>query len=269
MQLTQTQKSSLYENGLVKLPGIVPAAYVNAALRAVNGSLGSEGIHPDRLVTFRSQSYCPELQRSPAITDLLHASPLWSLAEDAIGVGQISPVGAGQIALRFPTDGEPHEPHAHIDGMYTPHNGVTEGTIQNFTALIGVFLSDVPGPYAGNFTVWPGTHRTYESYFRANGPESLLQGMPPVELPTSEQVTAKAGDAVLAHYQLGHGIAGNASPHIRYAVFFRLSHVDHESVRLECMTDIWQEWAGMRDVVAEADKGRNPSEDRGGTRART
>lgn len=275
MQLTQTQKLSLYENGLVKLPGIVPEANVNAALRAVNGSLGSEGIHPDRLVTFRSQSYSPELQRSQPITDLLNATPLWSLAEDAIGVGQVEPVGAGQIALRFPTDGPPHEPHAHIDGMYSPHNGVPEGTIQNFTALIGVFLSDVPGPYAGNFTVWPGTHRSYESYFRANGPESLLQGMPPVELPAPEQVTAKAGDAVLAHYQIGHGIAGNASPHIRYAVFFRLAHVDHDSVRLECMTDIWREWAGMRDVVAEADKSRNPSDatrlsdERGGTRARS
>jgi hypothetical protein len=64
-------------------------------------------------------------------------------------------------------------------------------------------------------------------------------------------VTARAGDAVLAHYQLGHGIAGNASPHIRYAVFFRLWHVDHDSVRMECMTDIWREWAGMTDVLAE------------------
>src|SRR5262245_60959504 len=176
MQLTQTQKRSLYENGLVKLPGIVPEEHVNAAMRAVNGSLGSEGMAPDKLVTFRSQSYCPELQRSVAITDLLNATPLWGLAEDAIGVGQIKPVGAGQIALRFPAEGPPHEPHAHIDGMYSPHNGVKKGTIANFTALIGVFLSDVPGPYAGNFTVWPGTHRTYESYFRSNGPESLLQG---------------------------------------------------------------------------------------------
>ena len=252
MQLTHSQKRSLYDNGLVKLPGIVPEETVNSALRAVNASLGSAGMHPDDLVTFRSQSYCPSLQRSTAITDLLHASPLWDLAESAIGTGKISPVGSGQIALRFPSEDPPHDPHAHIDGMYSPHNGVKKGTIQNFTALIGVFLSDVPTSYAGNFTVWPGTHRRYESYFREHGPDALLQGMPDVEHPEPEQVTARAGNAVLAHYQLGHGIAGNASPHIRYAVFFRLWHVDHESVRWECMTDIWREWDGMRDVVPAA-----------------
>ncbi len=253
MQLTQTQKQSLYEDGLVRLPGIVPPETVNAALRGVNGSLGSAGIDPKDLVTFRSQSYCPELQRSKAITDLLMASPLWELAESAIGPGAISPVDSGQIALRFPSpDQPPHDPHPHIDGMHTPHNGVPAGTIWNFTALVGVFLSDVPGPYAGNFTVWPGTHRTYESHFREHGPESLLQGMPTVSLPEPEQVTARAGDAILAHYQLGHGIAGNASPHIRYAVFFRLLHIDHDSVRNACMTDIWREWAGMADVVPAA-----------------
>jgi hypothetical protein len=252
MRLTTAQKQTLYDDGIVKLPGIVPTELVNAALRAINGSLGSEGIDPDRLVTFRSQSYCPSLQRSSAITDLLHASPLWEIAESAIGEGAIAPVSSGQIALRFPSADPPREPHAHIDGMYSPHNGVPQGEIRNFTALVGVFLSDVTTSYAGNFSVWPGSHRQYEEYFREHGPDSLLNGMPDVKLGVPEQVTARAGDAALVHYQLGHGIAGNASPNIRYAIFFRLSHVDHESVRWECMTDIWREWAGMTDVVAAA-----------------
>ena len=88
------------------------------------------------------------------------------------------------------------------------------------------------------------------AYFRQHGPQTLLDGMPPLELPAPEQVTAQAGDAVFCHYQLAHGIAGNSSPHIRYAVFFRLCHVDHEAVHWQCMTDIWLEWAGMRDIIA-------------------
>jgi hypothetical protein len=151
--------------------------------------------------------------------------------------------------LRFPVAGQPRDPHPHIDGMHSPNNGVPRGTIANFTALVGVFLSDVAGPYAGNFTVWRGTHRQYESYFREHGPDALLHGMPDVELPEPEQLTARAGDAVLCHYQLGHGIAGNASPDIRYAVYLRLSHVDHDSMRWECMTDIWREWEGMQDLA--------------------
>ena len=249
MELTRTQKKSLYDDGLVRLPGIVPEETVSAALWAINSSLGSEGLHPDRLTTFNAQSFCPELQNSQWITDLLTTTPLWDLAESAIGQGMVAPVSSGQIALRFPSMDPPRDPHPHIDGMYTPTNGVPKGTIQNFTALIGVFLSDVRGPYSGNFTVWRGTHRKYESYFREHGPEALLKGMPDVELPEPEQLTVRAGDAVLAHYQLGHGIAGNASPNIRYAVFFRLHRVDHASVRWECMTDIWQEWDGMQDLA--------------------
>jgi len=252
MQLTRTHKEALYRDGLIRLPGIVPSEYVDAAMRAINASLGGRGIDPSQLPTFRARSYCPEVQDQKAITDLLYASPLWEIAEQLIGQGKIAPVRAGQIALRFPSTDPPREPHPHIDGMYSPNNGVPKGEIRNFTALVGVFLSDVRGPYSGNFTVWPGSHRLYEEYFRAHGPEALFHGMPPVDLPEPVQVTANAGDAVLAHYQLGHGIAGNASPHIRYAVFFRLSHVDHASVHWECMTDIWREWSGMRDVVEDA-----------------
>ena len=201
-------------------------------------------------MTFRAQSYCPELQGAPAIVDLLNASGLLEYAESAIGAGKLLPVQSGQIALRFPTL-EPLRPaHPHLDGMYTPTNGVPQGTIRNFTALIGVYLSQASGPDMGNLWVWPGTHRLYEQYFRERGPQALLEGMPPVELPEPQQLIADPGDAVLCHYQLGHGIGGNSSPHVRYAIYFRLSHVDHETNRWECMTDIWREWEGMRDVLS-------------------
>jgi ectoine hydroxylase-related dioxygenase (phytanoyl-CoA dioxygenase family) len=133
--------------------------------------------------------------------------------------------------------------------MYTPTNGVPKGTIRNFTALVGVILSEVTGPDTGNLVVWPGTHHIYEQYFRERGPQALLEGMPNVELPAPRHITGKPGDAVLCHYQLGHGIAGNGSPNIRYAIYFRLKHVDHDAIERECMTDIWREWSGMRDVL--------------------
>ena len=249
MELTAAQKQSLYDQGFVNLPCIIPRELVDRALRAINASLGSQGIDPNNLTKFRAQSYCPELTTSPAITGLINDSPMWSLAESAIGVGKIRPVKGGQIALRFPIMEQPGEPHPHLDGMYTPTNGVPEGTIANFTALVGVLLSDLPQPYSGNLAVWPGTHRSFETYFRERGPQSLLEGMPQVEMPEPVQITGKAGDAVLCHYQLAHGITGNGSPNIRYAIYFRLSHVDHDNVHWECMTDIWREWEGMQDLV--------------------
>jgi hypothetical protein len=256
VELSPSQRRALYDDGYVVLPGVVPPAAVQQALRAINSSLGARGMHPDMLPQFRAQTYCPEITGTEPISDLMNRSPLFDLCESAVGRGQLRPVRGGQVALRFPTEGQPAPPGPHIDGMYTPTNGVPKGTIANFTALAGVFLSDVPEPFCGNFSVWPGTHRLFEEHFRRVGPQALLEGMPKVEMPPCRQITARAGDAILCHYQLAHGVAGNGSPHVRYAIFFRLHHVDHESVHWECMTDIWREWAGMRQVVAAAEPGR-------------
>lgn len=248
MNLTQEQKQEFYERGILKLPGIVPQELVLKARRAINAYIGQNGIDPAELNRYRAQSYCPGLGSEPVITDLYNASPLKTISESLIGEGKVKHVGHGQIALRFPsTDETPRAPGPHIDGMYTPTNGVKEGTIANFTALIGVFLTDLPEPFAGNFTAWPGSHRKYEAYFQEQGPQSLLKGLPPVDIGGPEQFTGKAGDAALCHYQLGHGIAGNISPNTRYAIFFRLVHIDHEQYHWECMTDIWKEWPGLQE----------------------
>lgn len=202
---------------------------------------------------YRSQSFCPDVQRDPAIVNLLVKTPLWSLVESALGEGQIRPVRGGQIALRFPVLADPPRPVGlHLDGMYAPNNGVKEGTIANFTALIGVYLSDVETEYAGNFAVSPGSHRVYEAYFREHGAESLLQGMPPVDLAPVQQLTARAGDAILCHYQIAHGVAQNVSPHVRYAIYFRLYHAAFDPARWqEPMRDVWMHWPGIRAVAEQ------------------
>ncbi len=250
MELSVSQKQRFVQDGFLQLPGVVPPELVDAARRAINASLGDQGIDPAQLTRFRAQSYCPELQGATVITDLIHASPVWGYAESAIGRGQIRPVVGGQIALRFPTTEPLRPPHPHLDGMYTPSNGVPKGEIRNFTALVGVVLSEIPHADMGNLTVWPGSHVQYEQYFRARGPQALLEGMPEVPLAESVQLTGEPGDAVLCHYQLGHGITGNSSPNIRYAIYFRLTHVDHDAIHWDCMTDIWREWEGLRDVLS-------------------
>ena len=46
----------------------------------------------------------------------------------------------------------------HIDGMGGKKTKVPEGEFwRNFTAICVVMLSDLPEPYMGNFTVWPGS----------------------------------------------------------------------------------------------------------------
>ncbi|MDB5085570.1 MAG: Protein involved in biosynthesis of mitomycin antibiotics/polyketide fumonisin [Bacilli bacterium] len=248
MELNHLQKETFRENGFVQIKGCVPQVMVNQALRAINHSVG-EGMSIEQMTTFRAQSFCPELTHSRVITDLLLKTPAWEFAESLLGEDQIRPVTGGQIALRFPSlQDPPNPPTPHLDGMYTPTNGVPEGTIQNFTMLVGVLLSDLSESFAGNFTVWPGSHLLYQNYFQAHGPESLLAGMPPVELPEPLQITGKAGDVILCHYQLGHAVAANVSPFTRYAIFYRLTHINYQrSSWQEPMRDIWLHLPGMRD----------------------
>lgn len=253
MQLTTTQKQELYHQGYTLVREAVPRRLVDEALRAINADLGATGLPPDELEKMRQQTYCAGLTREPVITDLFNASSLKPLAESVIGPGNLNPVGYCQIALRFPSLAQPKPPTHHLDGKPGGNNGVAPGTIGNFTSLVGVFLSDLPGEYAGNFAVWPGTHRAYEKVFREHGPDVFLTGIPKFDLPQPHQITARAGDAVICHYQLAHGVTPNASPHIRYASFIRLKHRAHDSHKLEVLSDIWRDWPGMADVVAQAE----------------
>lgn len=248
MQLTHAQKQAFYQQGYLKVAGVIPPVMVDAAVRAINASLG-QGIDPAQVPIYQSRSFCPELQREAVITDLFAKTPALPLAEALIGAGQIQPVGGGQIALRFPTlQDPPQPPRPHLDGMHSPNNGVLAGTIRNFTMLLGIALSDVTTPFAGNLAVWPGTHHLYERYFQEHGPDALLHGMPPVDIGEPVQLLAQAGDIIMAHYQLAHGVTANTSPHTRYAIYFRLHHVDHPEIGMASMTDIWREWAGIAEI---------------------
>jgi hypothetical protein len=251
--LGAAQKRTLYEDGYVHLPGVVPRPLIDRALRAINHSLGTEGMAKDALAGFEARTYTPELVRSNDITGLYTRSPLPSFVESALGRAKVRSPGEAQIALRFPTLERPVHPAVpHIDGVYSPGNGVPPGTLAHFTALVGVFLSDATEPDRGNFTLWPGSHHLLEAHFRRFGLEGLMGAFPQIALPSPRPLLAKAGDAVLAHYQLAHGVAPNRGPHIRYAVFFRIFHVDHQESSAATLGDIWREWEGLDEVLPGA-----------------
>jgi hypothetical protein len=240
MRLGWLGKRRLLRDGYVQIRRAVPPDRVEAALRAINRSLGEQGLPPDRLREMRARTFCPELVAAPEILDLYQDN-----AElVASTVGQVRPPERAQIALRFPQR-EPTPPVPHIDGMPTPDNGVPPGTLHHFTALLGVFLSDVTGPGQGNFVVWPGSHLLLEGEFRARGPAAMAAGFPPLAMPPPRPLLAVAGDVVLAHYALAHGAASNLGAHTRYAVFFRIYHRDHDQAGARALSDLWMEWEGM------------------------
>ena len=51
---------------------------------------------------------------------------------------------------------------------------------------------------------------------------------------------------ILSHYLTAHTVVVNVSPYIRYAVFFRIKHVDHATHGKKIFTELWNEWPGLR-----------------------
>lgn len=249
MSLCPAQKSSFKRDGFVHLPGAVAPELVESALHAINYRVG-RGIPAEELAVWQSQSFFPDLQKQPVITDLFNASGLRATLQELMGPENVAAMKGGQLALRFPTEpGAQMELRGgHIDGIYSPNNGVIKGTLSSFSALVGVFLTDVDRDFAGNFTIWPGSHRKMEEYFRAHGTDIITQKnrTPPIDQGEPLQIRVKAGDAVLAHYQLLHTATPNGAPRPRYATFFRVIHPAHESHKLECLCDLWREWPGIQ-----------------------
>lgn len=253
MRLTYAQKKDFMENGFVKIPGVIPKSMIQQTVKMINHSLGSEGMNKEDLPKFRSLSYCPELQNAPMMADLIYKTPAVDLVQSIIGEGNLSDTRYAQIALRFPTMADSTGPIGyHLDGMHTKLNGVEEGTYSNFTMLFGVMLSDLPDENSGNLAVWPGSHRLYEKYFRKHGSDILLEKLPPIDIGNPVQITGQAGDVILCHYQVAHGVAPNQSPNTRYALYYRLKHIQHDAVWKETYKNIWMHYPGIRELLNES-----------------
>lgn len=252
MKLSLSQKRRFLRDGFVVVPGVVPRERVDAALREINHRLGA-GAHPGKDAYADTLDYLSEYVDSPAIMALMKASPLRELAASLLGPNRVEPCSQAQVVLRFPakTDESPAKESVHIDGMYDDGHKVP---IVRYTFCAGVLLSDVPRENMGNLVAYPGTHVQIAKIFKAKGLGALKKGIAKsLRLPKPVQVTGKAGDVVLFHFQTAHDKVRNDSPDIRYTAYFRFWHIDawhdkSEAYLKRALTDIWLEWPAMRGV---------------------
>lgn len=259
--LSESQRRSFMQNGYLQVRNAVPLSLVNAALRRINHDLGVPGRMVDGGVEAGSAKLAGNVSNSDDVLNLFHLSDAAKYAEALVGAGKVASPKGAQLALRFPELGEPREPRGtewHTDGM-------RQRKRHPFTLLLGVALSDVREPLAGNFTVFPGSHTRLHTLLMANG---TLQGVadecfrsdsawggrdsalpdlgPPVQL------LASRGDIVLAHPTLAHRGGLNFSPDIRYQVYFRLKHVDHSAFETAADNDgnesLWAAFDGLQEL---------------------
>ncbi len=241
--------TALHNQGYVQFPELIEKSVIQAARKRIDNDLQNH-YDPKRQVEYDQRSYCPDLRGSREIMRLLKNTAVECVIDATVGLDQVGHDN-GQIALRKAHNAEsPVPPSAHIDGIPTPHNGVEGAEIKPFTLLVGIFLSEVSSEFAGNFTVWPGSHLLLEQHFRQRGPSAMKEGMPQIPLGNPEQLLCSPGDVVVCHFQLAHAAAVNTSSNDRYAVFFRLwfHELDaHKSPHAraaawEHLTNIWLGW---------------------------
>lgn len=258
MELSPLQRRDFYEDGYLVLRGAVAPLMVEAARQAINRSLEQGGLNPDDLPRLRQTSFCGDLGGTALLTNLFDRSALLPIFESLFGEGNLQKIPGAQIPLRFPGHGSQttRQLGGHLDGIGTGLNGIPKGEYtRGFTALAVVLLSDLPEPWRGNFTVWPGSHRTAEDYFKHTDPDILKQGRPTYDLPREPvQITGKAGDVCISHHMIWHAAAPNHGPDIRYAAIFRAKHRDVDANGTEAMSDIWREWPGVREVIEEQEQ---------------
>ena len=238
------EQQALAQQGFGLFRGLVNQDLVEAALAVIDQDRAHH-FDPSRQQEYDHQSSCPELRRSPVILDLVRRTPANELAHEALRQRPLSGLDHAQIAIRRAHDQDrPTPPWPHLDGFPTAHNGMSfDAGIQPFAALLGVFLRCAPGPFAGNLTVWPGSHLRHARAFRGRGRErSLTEGIEVVALGEPVQIEARPGDVVLAHYLLAHGAAVNTSATDRVAVYFRLGWPTDDDERWALLAEPWGAW---------------------------
>jgi hypothetical protein len=179
--LTDSERDSLRERGYVVLPGVVCQSPVRGPPSA-RSAPPSAAACARKTFPVRATSFCPELQKADVILDLFRDTPASDAAASLLGSEGLERVTTGQIALSFPSEKDTRPPHPHLDGLYTPDNGVPAGSVLSFTMLAGLVLSDVATPDAGNLIAWPGSHRILEAYFRSADRSPAREECPDIDL---------------------------------------------------------------------------------------
>ncbi len=250
--LSDEQLKEFGERGFLVVPGVVAAEFVAGAHRRIDELIAAE---PPSEGHVGHHFYFPQAAGEPALTAPLTAAgpdgvsggvSAFAYAEALADPGLLEAPEQVQVALNIP-------PFAHQPGRPHIDAAISEPTPgfqpNSFTLLAGVFVTDQLTENSGNLWVWPGTHRTHAEYFRERGVE-MYCAYPDIELPEPEQVTARAGDLLLAHYLLGHNIGGNyASETTRRMLYYRISGRGHGKEPARILTEPWYEYGPVRALI--------------------
>ena len=170
--LTSAQKRQFVEEGYLIIPNAVSQVLINAALRAVNHSIGHVGLGGEDMAHNRSAFFCSELLDAPVILDLFAKSPVMAIAESLMGEGNVLPVQRAKPYPRFPlpVGEDAPAPRGHLDGIGNGSNGMAKGEHRRgFTAFAVIFWPIYPSPIAETLRSGPNRTAPLPTIFSVKG----------------------------------------------------------------------------------------------------
>ena len=246
--LSAEDRGFFKENGCLIIRGVLTSAQARGARDALWSGIDADRGDPATWIDAGPRT--PVAAHHPAIRATVHESPLFEMMEELVGKGRLNPGNAG-AALVYPSGDRTWSlpERGHLDGYYTPTNGVPEGTVGYTNINVTIYVDDVASR-GGCFTYWPGSHHVSYQYFRNHSLLSIRGGSSndvyrEGTFPEGREFTGKAGDAILWHAQLFHTGSKNVNRNIRMALIGRFARKDANDIRFETCDDQWAHWEGI------------------------
>ncbi len=246
MKLTAEDKSSFQQKGYLVKHDTLTDEQIRAGVDEIWKHIEADRADPSTWIDAGPIS--PKCGNTTALLDTLYESPIYGMAEQLVGEGMLTRPGSFGPKLNFPTgETEWAATGGHLDGYYTPTNGVAEGTVGRFFVGVTLYLTH-QYPRGGGFAVWPGTHLQGAEYFRTH---SLLKPKggnvrESFDLPEPVEITGPPGTVCFWHGGLVHSASKNCRPDIRLCMITRLSRRDQDDILFEFPDDPWEYWPALK-----------------------
>jgi hypothetical protein len=244
MSLHADEWAAFATNGIIIKRGFVSPDLVNRAVALITDWYCTE-MNQALLANYTQRTFAPELGSHPDILALFAQSGVVGLVRDL--VGDFAPITTTQIQIRVPqTALQQVQPDKamHVDGVACPHLDPAE--LRTFSLLVGVVLSDISDPAGGALRYVPGGHVRMAQWFGTEWSLGITDQVPPhIDAEQGVAFLGKPGDVLLMHHLVPHAVGQNYTTTPRIMAYFRVSHVDHPSRRLEALRDPWLDFPSL------------------------
>lgn len=243
MLLQPDELNAFAADGMIVKRGFIAPELVERAAGIVTDWYQSD-MDQRRVNDYTQRTFAPELGDHPDVLALFTKSGVENLVSEL--TGDFVPITTTQIQIRIPEGLQETQPEKemHVDGVACPHLDPAE--LRTFSLLVGVVLSDISDPDGGALRYVPSGHLRMAEWFQNEWALGITEQVPPyIDSEQGNAFLGKPGDVLLMHHLVPHAVGKNKTFIPRIMAYFRVSHVDHASRRIDALRDPWLDFPAL------------------------